>query len=194
MTKDNIVDVFSSKYRQWPYSNTGILLVSLLIIYFFADSPSVQSFISSMGSIGYFGAFLAGIFFVSTFTVAPASVILFDIARTFDPFFVAILAGSGAVIGDYIIFRFLKDKIFEELSPVFDKLGGSLLKNLFMTPYFAWLIPIFGALVIASPMPDEVGISLMGISKVKGWQFLLVTFALNSIGIFVLVSLANNFF
>ncbi len=191
MNKINPVKYLYEKYRAWPYSNTGILALSLILLYIFARYPFVQSFISSIGSLGYFGAFITGIFFVSTFTVAPAAVILFDIAKILDPVAVAILAGVGAVVGDYLIFRFLKDNVFTELKPVFEKMGGSLLKKLFLTPYFAWLIPILGAVIIASPLPDEAGVSLMGLSKVKGWQFMLVCFGLNAVGIFILVSIAS---
>jgi len=178
------------RYRSWPYSNTGILILSLVLLYVFADYPFIKNFMSSIGALGYLGAFITGIFFVSIFTVAPASVILFDLANTLNPILVAILAGFGTVLGDYIIFSFLRDKLFNELKPLFYKFGGTLLKKLFLTPYFSWLIPIFGAVIIASPLPDETGITMLGLSKVKIWQFLLITFLLNSAGIFILVTIA----
>ena len=152
----------------------------------------MQSFVSAIGGFGYFGSFISGIFFVSIFTVAPASAILFDIAKTLDPLTVAITAGIGAVIGDYMIFRFMKDKVFEELSPLVKKNGGSFIAGLFSSPFFAWAIPILGAFIIASPLPDEVGIGLMGLSKVKNWQFLLITFLLNAAGIFLVIIIANS--
>jgi len=188
---DNPVKNFYQKYKNWPYSNTAMLLLSLILLYYFTKNPAFGNFIFSIGSLGYFGAFLCGIFFVSIFTVAPSAVILFEIAKMLDPVLVAILAGLGAVIGDYIIFQFLKDRVFTELAPVFDKLGGSLIKKIFASPYFAWFLPIMGAVIIASPMPDEIGISMIGLSKVKTWQFIVVSFALNAIGIFILISLAN---
>lgn len=178
------------RYRSWPYSNTGILILSLVLLYVFADYPFIKNFISSIGALGYLGAFITGIFFVSIFTVAPASVILFDLVNTLNPILVAILAGFGTVLGDYLIFSFLRDKLFNELKPLFYKFGGTLLKKLFLTPYFSWLIPIFGAVIIASPLPDETGITMLGLSKVKIWQFLLITFLLNSAGIFILVTIA----
>ena len=68
----------------------------------------MQNFILKIGSLGYLGAFLSGIFFV--FTVAPAAVILFDIANILNPILL-LLAGLGTVVGDYY-FRYLKDKFF----------------------------------------------------------------------------------
>jgi hypothetical protein len=65
--------------------------------------------------------------------------------------------------------------------------------RIFSTPYFAWILPVLGAFIIASPFPDEIGIGLMGISRMKTWQFLLLAFVLNSTGIFFIVTLANSF-
>jgi len=183
----------SDIWKNWQYKNTAILVISLVLFFYLVSTDLVQNLITKIGTFGYFGSFFAGIFFVSIFTVAPASVIIFDLAKNLNPLLVAIIAGAGAVVGDYLIFRFLKDRVFEELSPIFQKVRGSFLKKLFLSPFFAWLIPIAGAFIIASPLPDEVGISLMGLSKVKNWHFILITFPLNAIGIFLVVILARSF-
>jgi hypothetical protein len=177
----------------WRFKNTFFLIVSLLIFFYFADTRLVKNIIESIGELGYIGSFLVGIFFVSTFTVAPASVALFYLAQDLNPIQVALCAGAGAVIGDYIIFRFLKDRVFEEIKPVLMKLGGARLSRLIATPYFAWFVPVLGALIIASPLPDEIGISLLGISKLKNWQFLALSLILNSLGIFIIITLAGLF-
>lgn len=181
------------KWKDWQYKNFFLLVVSLILFFYFAETDTVQNFIKKIGNLSYFGAFIIGIFFVSTFTVAPAMAILYNLAETLNPLGVVILAGSGAVIGDYLIFRFLKDKIFKELNLIFSKLGGSFIKKIFLTPYFAWLLPIAGAFIIASPLPDEAGISLLGLSKVKNWQFILISFLLNAVGIFLIITLARSF-
>lgn len=179
------------KWRNWRYKNTTWLLISLFIFFFIATTPFVDNLLKTIGSMGYVGAFIAGIFFVSIFTVAPASAVLFHLAEQLHPFEVAVLAGLGAMTGDYIIFKYMRDKVFEELSPLFRKVTTHRITKLFYTPYFQWLTPFLGALFIASPGPDEVGISLLGLSRIERWQFLLVTFFLNSIGILAVVLLAR---
>lgn len=183
--------MISSKWKNWQYKNTTLLILSIILFVYFLDSEFIQFFIKSVGNLGYIGSFISGIFFVSVFTVAPASAIIFDMAKTLNPYLVALFAGIGAVLGDYIILRILKDRVFEELLPLFKKVHGSFLATVFASPFFAWLIPLIGAIIIASPLPDEIGISLMGLSKIKNWQFILVTFLLNSIGIFIIISLAR---
>lgn len=180
------------RYKDWKYKNTFFLIVSLIVIFYIAGTDFGQQTIHSISKLGYIGSFFAGIFFVSTFTVAPASVVLFKLTQIYNPLLIAITAGLGAVIGDYIIFRFLKDNVFEEIKPVFMKLGGSNISRLLNTPYFAWLAPVLGALIIASPFPDEIGLGLMGISKLKNWQFLTISFLLNSLGILLIITIAKS--
>lgn len=180
-------------YKSWQYKNTFLLLLGLAALFYFADSNIIQNIIIKIGSWGYLGAVITGIFFVSTFTVAPAIYVLYNLAEKLNPFEIALFAGIGALVGDYIIFRFLKDRVFEELKPIFMKLGGNYLVRIFRTPYFAWLVPLVGAAIIASPFPDEAGIGLLGLSKLKNWQFMLISFLLNAMGIFITIILAKSF-
>lgn len=165
-----------------------MLVVSLAALFYLAQTPALNNLIKQVGSLGYLGAFITGIFFVSTFTVAPAAVILYHLVDRLHPIEVALLAGLGGMVGDYIIFRFMKDKVLLELLPLVRKLPSPKIKILFKSPYFAWLLPLVGAFVIASPFPDEVGVSMLGLSKIKRWQFFALAFVLNSIGIFVVLT------
>ena len=180
------------RYKTWKYKNTFFLIVSLIVLFYITGTSFGQQAIQSISKLGYIGSFVAGFFFVSTFTVAPSGVVLFTLAQAYNSLMIALTAGIGAVIGDYLIFRFLKDDVFEETAPVFMKLGGSNLSRLMSTPYFAWLAPVLGALIIASPFPDEIGVGLMGISKLKNWQFLAISFLLNSLGILLIITIAKS--
>lgn len=162
------------------------------MLYFVAEHPLVRLLILSLGEWGYFGAFVVGIFFVSTFTVAPSILVIYYLAQTLNPWEVAIFAGLGAVIGDLVIFNFIRDGFFDEIKPLFNIFKRPLMARLFNSPYFAWLVPIVGAVIIASPFPDELGISLMGLSKIKKWQFLIVAFFLNASGLLIIALMARG--
>ncbi len=101
---------------------------------------------------------------------------------------IGIFAGLGAVVGDMLIFRFVKDNILAEVTPIYNKLGGKHMTAILHSRYFSWSLPVIGAIIIATPLPDEVGVSLMGIAKMKTYKFFLVAFVLNAIGIFLVVS------
>lgn len=180
------------KYKNWQLKNTAFLIISLVLLFLFSGTPFLLEIINRIGNFGYLSAFFAGIFFVSIFTVAPASVILFDLANKLNPFLIAVIAGGGAVLGDYLIFRFFQDRVFAELKTLFaGRATVGMLAKIFKTPYFSWLIPLLGAIIIASPLPDEVGLCMMGLSSIKKWQFIIVTFMLNAIGILLVVTLAS---
>ncbi len=180
-----------NNWKNWPYKNTTLLLLGVLCFFAIAQTTHFAELMGHVGKMGYAGAFLTGIFFVSTFTVAPAGYVLYKLAEVLHPVEIALLAGIGAMVGDYVLFRFIKDGLFEELAPLARKLQHPGVKKLFATPYFAWLLPVVGAAIIASPLPDEAGISLLGLSKVKKWQFFIVTYVLNALGIFTIVSVAR---
>ncbi len=174
--------------RGWRYRNTFMLVLSIVVLVLVLQSAQVRDWLDGLYQYGYIGAFVAGIFFVSTFTVAPAGVVLFSLGAHLHPILLAFTAGIGAVVGDYLILRFFKDKVYEEVRPLFARFRGSYIEGIFKTPYFAWLIPVIGAAVIASPLPDEIGVGLLGSSKLPTWQFVVLTFTLNTLGILIIVS------
>lgn len=178
--------------QNWKYKNTLLLLISLVTLYFVSEMDFIRSIMVGLGDWGYFGAFLVGIFFVSTFTVAPSILVVYYLAQILNPWEVAVFAGLGAVIGDALIFSFLRDGFFDEIRPLFNFFRKPLYVRIYNSPYFAWMLPIVGAVIIASPFPDEIGISLMGLSKIKRWQFMIVSFILNSGGLLVIATLARH--
>lgn len=177
--------------RVWAFHNTLLLFASFVFIAWFSGTPAADTLLAHLERLGYGGAAIAGVFFTSTFTVLPAGIALFTIAHGLDPFYAALAGGAGAVIGDLILYRFLKDQVYAELAPYARKLGGRQLGLLLKTPYFAWFTPVLGALIIASPFPDELGVSLLGLSKIKTWHFLLIVYAANAAGILAIVFLAQ---
>ena len=178
--------------KKWAYQNTTLLVLSIALLVFLADTPFVHALVDHIGTYGYLGSLVAGIFFVSTFTVAPAGLVLFHLAEEYNPLLIALTAGAGGVIGDLLIFRFFKDRIFAEFEPLASRLKQHHLFTLFKSPYFGWLTPVLGALIIASPLPDEVGIGMMGLSRIREWQFMVLTYVLNTMGIFIIVLLAQS--
>jgi len=179
-------------WKKYQYKNLTFFLFSLVLAYFVFRNETIHTFLLHLGNLGYIGAFFAGILFVSTFTVATGAIILLVLAETLSPIEIGIIAGLGAVVGDFAIFRFVKDDLAREIKAIYDNFdGGHHLKKVLHTKYFSWTLPVLGAIIIASPLPDEVGLSLMGISKMTTFKFLLISFLLNAIGIFLVVSASS---
>lgn len=179
------------KWKRWGYKNTFLLVVVIFIVVWLASTPILDATITHIGNLGYIGAFLVGVLSVSTFTIVPASIVLFHLADYLHPLEVAVLAGFGSMIGDYVIFRFTRDKVLEELAPLVHHIETPTMKVLYKSPYFANFLVVVGALLIASPLPDDIGVSLMGASKINSKLFLLLSFVLNAVGIFIIVYAAT---
>lgn len=186
------MDLMRKKWHRYHYKNLTYLGLSVAIAAILFRFEVFHSFLLHLGSLGYIGAFFAGMLFVSTFTVSIGGVVLLVLLETLHPLEIALVAGVGSVIGDLTIFHFIRSKGFvDELKHFFQYFGGDKISHLLHSKYFSWTLPVVGAIIIASPLPDELGISLMGISKLKTYQFIVISSILNGIGIFLLLTLSN---
>lgn len=161
----------------------GIIIFSIVIAVILVKTGALKSLLISTQEIKFIGSFVAGIFFVSVFTAAPATVVLAEIAQSNSIFWVAFFGGVGALVGDLIIFRFIKDRLSADFLYLIKKTKFERLISIFRLKLFRWLIPFAGALIVASPLPDELGLTMMGLSKMKTFLFVPLLFLLNFLGI-----------
>ena len=177
--------------RGWKYPNLTLLVISLVVTVSLLTSGYLEEVVNNIGALGYLGIFLSGCLFVSTFTIGPGTALLFAFADSAHPVIVAGLGGIGAAVGDYVAYKFIRDKLLAELNPILKALHLYRRVNILHTKYFSWLAPAVGAVIIASPLPDEIGLTLLGMKKIHAVRFLLLAFSLNSVGIF-LIALAGS--
>lgn len=181
------------KYLHWKYRNTILLTMAMVLLVVFADHAIVHGIISGISGLKFFGIILAGMFYVSTFTIVPATLLLSEMSKIYGFWETVLLATIGALIGDFLIFRFIRDTVSEELKPILESLGKEKhLVMLFKSPLFAWLLPVIGAIIITSPLPDELGLSIMGVSKMNSRKFIVIVGILDFIGMLLLVSLLKS--
>ena len=175
--------------RRRRHSNILLLVGGLAFAFILSRMPFFATFVKEVEKFGYLGAVFSGFLFTSTFTVATGALLLANFAKILDPFWLILCSVSGALIGDMIIFLFVKDKVSEDITPVYEHfIAKNHLKKIIHTKYFSWTLPVIGALIIASPFPDELGISLMGLSSISFQKFLMMAFFSHSLGMFILVS------
>lgn len=178
-----------SYWRHWKYKNLTLVFFGIVFALILSRIEAFHAFLLHLGNFGYIGAFIAGILFVNIFTVSTGALILLILAEQLSAIEIGLIAGLGAVVGDLIIFHLVKDDLSGELELIYDKIDNKHhFIKLLHSKYFHWTLPVIGAIIIASPFPDELGVTLMGISKMKTYKFVLVSFLLNSLGIFLIVS------
>ncbi len=168
-----------------------VILLSIVAAIFISKVGLVSHLPGILGAYGYVGVFVAGVGFTSVFTTAPSLAILSAFATEFNPIVVAILGASGATIGDYLIFRFVRDRIHEDIKYLAKKTHINRYKAIFDTKLFHFFTPFIGALIISSPFPDEIGLTILGLSKIQTNIFLPLLFVLNTAGILFMTYLIN---
>lgn len=173
-----------------------ILVVSVLAAVLLAQSDAVVYLMSFSG-----GSFLsvaavslvAGFFYSSAFTVAPATVALFEIADAGAPIPVlAIFGGLGGMLADISIFEIIRFSVIDDLIAHFQRRSRGHFAHLFKIKFFRTIITVLGAITIATPIPDEIGLAMMGIGKTRLPAISLITFLLNGFGIAIIGLLAQK--
>lgn len=164
------------------------VMFATLIVY----SGVVHEFIAGTQNLAQVGSFVAGLFFTSIFTTAPAIAVLGEISQDVPLWSVALIGGLGAVCGDLVIFSFVKKSVSKDVEYILQYPGLKRLRALFRTRLFHRLLPFIGALVIASPLPDELGLAILGMSHISKDRFLLISFVMNAAGIFLIGAVARS--
>ena len=168
------------------------IAISGALAFAFASSGALDVLIAKTVGHPALSSFLTGIFFTSAFTTAPAMVVLGKLGATFDIATVALAGGLGALIGDLVIFSFVKGRLSDDLMYLFSRMKASKLQSLMRFRGFRLILAICGAAIIASPLPDELGLALMGMSRISLPKFMAVSFAFNTIGIAVIAYVARS--
>ncbi len=169
----------------------GYILIGIFLAVIAVHTGVLDAFVRSLGNDAL-ASFVSGIFFTSIFTLAPASVALAHISLTAPIHEVALWGGLGAMLGDLLIFLFIRDKFTRDLTAAMKPSFARHIVNSFHTGFMKWLGPLLGAAIIASPLPDELGLALMGLSRTRILVLMPVTFVMNVIGIYIVAMFAHT--
>lgn len=176
---------FERLYRDILFVLGGVLLAIILI-----HAGALDALRTGFAERATLGSFLSGIFFTSIFTLAPAGIVLAELAELTSPTSVAFWGALGAMFGDTLLFLFIRDIFSEDLRTFLKHNPRFRIFSLHHFGFLRWLYPIIGALIIASPLPDEIGLALLGLTKTKLIVIVPLTFAMNFIGILAIAQIA----
>lgn len=177
------------EHTQIRIKHTIYFIVGIVLAVILFWSESIRESIEQLGSLRYIGALLAGLFYSTSFGAASATVAFFEIGKHGNLPILAMIGGAGSLLYDYIIHRFAGDRFTHLLSRLFHK----NLEDLFNQRHFiARLITLLGIVILASPLPDEIGASLLGLSRMRQMTFLFLSFVLNTVGIYIILLIGRS--
>lgn len=149
------------------------------------ESVMLKNFLLSSG---YFGAFLTGLGFSYGFTSAPATAIFLILAKQQNILLSGFIGGLGALFSDLIIFKFVRYSFSDEIEKLSKEKPIKVLNHKIKGKLKEYLLTALAGFIIASPLPDEVGVSLLAVSKSISTKFFsLFSYIMNTAGIFVIL-------
>ncbi|HLP79052.1 MAG TPA: hypothetical protein VK158_00295 [Acidobacteriota bacterium] len=184
----NHIDTFADKAtdKVFRYPKFTFLLLTIVASYLFYDSPVSAHIATFFDSLGYFGFAILGIFFAYGFTAAPATAIFMHLAPDYNIFLAAALGGVGAYAGDLMIFLFIRHSFKDEVRRLQQEQIVKSFRMKIPSKARQVLLAAFAGFVIASPLPDELGVAMLASSsRISKRLFAAISYSFNTVGIFV---------
>jgi len=183
---------FNRWWLRYEYKHTTIAILLLAIFVFLFDTAFLNAAFDFLKQQAYVGAFVAGVLSASFFTAAPAVVLTIELATgSLDPLMLALIAGIGNAVGDILLLLFFEERIFHELRPLLRRLGF-VRKRSRRRKRASPAMLLTGSFILMTPLPDEVGLALLGISHFPRAFIFIICLALNTLGAAVVVLAARG--
>jgi hypothetical protein len=112
----------------------GSIFVAILLVY----SGWLDRLFAATAGGTYVASFVAGFFFTSMLTAAPATVVFAKLVQVGPLIPVTLIGAAGAVLGDLILFRFLRDRLAEDVVELFKYRKRGRAKTFFTSYTFRW--------------------------------------------------------
>lgn len=170
---------------------TVIFIISISVAWWMIESGILHTLVDTISPIKYAAEFLAGAFYTSFLTIPIALAMLAVLAQDQNPIVLAAIAGLGSTLADFILVKIIRDNFSDDIYFLTKHFKVYLFKKILKFLKLDFIIPVIGAIIIASPLPDELGLVLLGVSKLKNYQIIILTYILNTAGILIIVTPIN---
>jgi len=179
-------DIFAFKYPKL------FLLFSLIVAaYFIFSRPFASEWIELFNGLGHVGTFISGALTALGFS-APFGIALLINLTPENILLAVFVAGAGATIADLLIFKIIKSsfmdefkqlektKAIHEIEEIVNKNKHVLIRH--------YLLYVFAGLILATPLPDEIGVSMLaGLTTIKPLKLAVISFLLHTTAIFCIL-------
>ncbi len=171
---------------RFKYPKLIILGITIILAYILFTNVFIIESLNAENN-NYFIVFLAGMLFSFGFTT-PFAVGYFVTVNPVNIALAAGIGGIGAYFSDLIIFKLIKFSFMDEFRRLEHTMPLKKVQTLFhiklKNKLQIYILYIFAGIIIASPLPDEIGVSMLaGLTHIKTGVFTLVSILCNTIGI-----------
>jgi hypothetical protein len=190
------VSVFNEKYVvriKIKYPKLSLFIISVILVYLLFSGLAYKPLHDALAFMGYFGTFLAGLLYPFALTSAAGTGILLILAKEQNLLLAGVIAGIGALISDIILFLFVTHSFSDEVQKLSKEIFFQTINRWIPDSIRVYLLATFAGLLIASPLPTEIGILLMtSIKSISFKKFISLICILHSSAIFIILLIGNT--
>lgn len=182
----------SRKKFHFRYPRMIILVLCIILAYLLFSNPFIFSYISRLEYANtYLCSFIAGILLAFGFSSA-LGVGLFVTLQPQNIFLATFLGGLGAMFADLILFKMIKNSFVEEFRELKKKgvMGKieKIMNNHKHVLFKHYLLYAVAGIIIATPLADEAGVSMLaGLTTIKQNVLLVMSFVIHTFFVLLLL-------
>lgn len=162
-----------------------VIFLSFLLVF----TNIEETILSNFENHKWVAYLLGGVFSVNFITAFPAYAFLTKVVTPDNFYLILFCLAIGSLIGDLLIFNFVKFRLIESLLHLFDHNPFVLKIVRNKNKWIRGILLLTGFFIIASPFPDELAVLLIGFAHLKNKYFIPISFLLNLGGNYILLSL-----
>ncbi len=175
------------------YPKLSLYILSLFLVYLLFSGLAHGLLHDALVFMGYFGTFLAGLLYPFALTSAAGTGILLILAKEQNLLLAGVIAGIGALISDIILFLFIRHFFNDEVQRLSKEKVVRTVSRWIPNSVRVYLLAFFAGLLIASPLPTEIGIMLMtSIRKISLKKFAIIAYILHASAIFIILLIGRT--
>ena len=178
---------------KFKYPKFTLLAIAIILSYLIFRNDYIANFVLNLGEIKYVGLFIAGMLNAFGFT-APFAIGFLISYNPMNLWLAAVTATLGTVFVDLLIFNLIKFSFEDEIEDIRKtKIAKEIYNEIekdFGDTIRKYLMYVFAGILIASPLPDEVGVTMLeALTKIKQLPLAIISFILHMIFIVILLSI-----
>ena len=181
---------FIRKYPKFTF-----LFATILLAYLFFNDSHFAWLRNFLPSLGYPGIFITGMLYDYGFTAIPAAAILIIFSKLPNIVVAGFIGGLGAFLADLIIFKFIRISFNDEVKKLSKEKFIRKLNRAISKRIKKYLLPAAACFIMASPLPDEIGVTMLAATtKLSAKQFAVITYVVDTLGVFAVLLIGKAFF
>lgn len=175
-----------------------IFILASLVTIFLYQAGALHNFFSLIKPVYLLPEFLTGMLYTTFLTSPIAVVFLVLLSVDNDPLVIAIVGGLGSVFVDLFLLKIIRNFYKKVSRKIFGNSSNSEAKRITKTIKRSLggvlnpVVIVLGSIIIASPLPDELGLAILGLSSLSSAKIVFISFAFNALGIYTISLIAKS--